>query len=87
MGVQCSRRTKVYIRRWQQLDKVAWYRDNSGAETHPVGQKHPNNFGLYDMSGNVMGVGLGLESPLTTSPSEDPVGPITGSRRVLRGGS
>ena len=35
-------------------DAVAWNDDNSGQETHPVGQKLANGFGLYDMSGNVM---------------------------------
>ncbi len=35
------------------LDKVAWYDGNSGYKTHPVGQKQPNELGLYDMSGNV----------------------------------
>jgi formylglycine-generating enzyme required for sulfatase activity len=34
-------------------DEVAWYSENSGNRTHPVGQKKPNGYGLYDMSGNV----------------------------------
>ncbi len=35
------------------LNEVAWYRDNSDGTTHPVGQKLPNELGLYDMCGNV----------------------------------
>jgi formylglycine-generating enzyme required for sulfatase activity len=35
------------------IDKVAWYRDNSGNQTHEVGKQQPNQLGLYDMSGNV----------------------------------
>ena len=35
------------------IDKVAWYDDNSGRETHEVGKKQPNELGIYDMSGNV----------------------------------
>lgn len=35
------------------LGEVAWYKDNSGNNLHPVGQKTPNAFGLYDMLGNV----------------------------------
>jgi len=36
-----------------EAEDVAWYKENSGGETHPVGQKQPNEYGLYDMLGNV----------------------------------
>ncbi|MBO7429485.1 MAG: SUMF1/EgtB/PvdO family nonheme iron enzyme [Spirochaetia bacterium] len=35
------------------IDDVAWYRDNSDSKTHPVAQKKSNGYGLYDMNGNV----------------------------------
>ena len=35
------------------LGEVAWFEDNADKQTHPVGQKEPNAFGLYDMHGNV----------------------------------
>ncbi|MFZ4729080.1 MAG: SUMF1/EgtB/PvdO family nonheme iron enzyme [Pseudanabaena sp.] len=35
------------------LSEVGWYDENSGSNTHPVGQKKANELGIYDMSGNV----------------------------------
>ncbi len=39
--------------RYGNLDEIAWYSANSGNKTHEVGQKRPNDYGLYDMLGNV----------------------------------
>ena len=36
------------------INRVAWYGENSGNKTHPVASKYPNELGLYDFSGNVM---------------------------------
>jgi formylglycine-generating enzyme required for sulfatase activity len=70
------------------LGRYAWYWDNSGNETHPVAQKQPNPWGLYDMHGNVWELVQDWYSDkyYSNSPSSDPRGPSSGSSRVLRGG-
>ena len=76
------------------VDEVAWYDGNSEDETHPVDQKKPNGFGLYDMSGNVYEwcwnwwPETGNYSTESQQNSVDnPTGNPTGSLRVYRGGS
>ncbi len=71
------------------LEEYAWFRGNSGGQTHAIGQKKPNGLGLYDMSGNVWEwvqdwyggdyYQQGIKN--------DPQGPDSGKGRVMRGGS
>ena len=70
-------------------DAYAWYDGNSGQKTHPVGQKQPNAWGLYDMSGNVWEWCSDWynEDYYANSPAQDSKGPSSGTGRVLRGGS
>ena len=69
------------------LSDVAWYGDNSGDKTHPVGSKSPNELGLYDMSGNVCEWCSDCYGTYSSSAQTNPTGPLSGSGRVLRGGS
>lgn len=69
------------------LARVAWYGGNSGGRVHPVGQKEPNAFGLYDMDGNVCEWCQDLYGRYSSAASSDPSGPTEGDDRVLRGGS
>ena len=70
------------------IDAVAWYYNNSGSSTHPVKNKRPNGLGLYDMSGNVWEWCSDWYSDnYNVNDTNNPVGPSSGSYRVLRGGS
>ena len=71
------------------VDAIAWHNGNSGGTTHPVGQKLPNAFGLYDMIGNVLQLCQDWhgEADDQVSPLVDPQGPPSGSQRVWHGGS
>jgi formylglycine-generating enzyme required for sulfatase activity len=68
------------------LTDYAWYYDNSGGMTHPVGQKLPNPWGLYDMHGNVFEWCQDWYGTYPGAIAVDPQGPATGSYRVIRGG-
>ena len=70
------------------LGDHAWYANNSESKTHPVGQKKPNAWGLYDMHGNVWEwCGDWHAGSYANTGTRDPQGPAAGSLRVLRGGS
>ncbi|MBN1507197.1 MAG: formylglycine-generating enzyme family protein [Sedimentisphaerales bacterium] len=71
------------------LGEYAWYSQNYQETTHPVGQKKPNAFGLYDMHGNVSAWCQDWYDSgyYGVSPGTDPLGPPSGIYRVHRGSS
>jgi formylglycine-generating enzyme required for sulfatase activity len=69
------------------VDEMAWYRGNSGSQTHPVKTKGANSLGLYDMSGNVWEWCWDRYGSYSSGSQTDPAGAAGGSDRVLRGGA
>jgi formylglycine-generating enzyme required for sulfatase activity len=68
------------------LDAIGWYTYNSGSKTHPVAQKTPNAWGLYDMSGNVWEWCQGWHDSYGSGAATDPTGSTSASYRIFRGG-
>lgn len=71
------------------LDEVAWYISNAGNASKEVGQKKPNELGLYDMTGNAMEwcYDWYLSNYYESSAAENPTGPNTSVSKVCRGGN
>jgi formylglycine-generating enzyme required for sulfatase activity len=72
------------------VGQYAWFFDNSHMETHPVGERKPNAWGLYDMHGNVMEWCFDYYEEFyyqRCTEEENPPGPEEGSTRVIRGGA
>jgi formylglycine-generating enzyme required for sulfatase activity len=84
--------------RYADLDAIAWYFHNTGHGKggytgygkdgcQPVGQKQPNAFGLFDMIGNAMAWCQDWFGSYPAEPQTEPMGPSSGSERVVRGSS
>ncbi len=68
------------------LEEYDWFEKNSNDQAHPVGLKKPNAWGLYDMHGNLSEICSDRFGKYMNRPETDPVGPIQGDERIVRGG-
>jgi formylglycine-generating enzyme required for sulfatase activity len=66
---------------------IAWYSSNSGSQTHAVGGKAANALGLHDMGGNLWEWVNDRYGAYSSGAQTNPLGPVFGTNRVLRGGS
>jgi serine/threonine protein kinase/formylglycine-generating enzyme required for sulfatase activity len=70
----------------ERLGEFAWIMDNSEWTSHPVRQKPANEFGLYDIHGNLLEWCFDGFRSYNATPAVDPLGPLDGPRRMIRGG-
>jgi len=68
------------------IGEVAWYFINAYDRLQPVGQKNPNELGIYDMSGNMCEWCSDYLGNYTDASQMNPTGPVTGTLRIFRGG-
>jgi formylglycine-generating enzyme required for sulfatase activity len=68
------------------VDAIAWFAGNA-SQTRPVGMKDANGFGLFDVHGNVWEWVNDWSAPYSAGSQTDPIGPVSGTDRVFRGGS
>ncbi len=73
------------VDRYGPVKDIAWTRSNGGGQTHPVGGKTPNGYGLYDTLGNVAEWVGDWFGSYTKEAQSDPTGPAKGKFRVRRG--
>ncbi|MDR0971557.1 MAG: formylglycine-generating enzyme family protein [Bacteroidales bacterium] len=69
------------------LDNIGWFATNCQYDTHPVGQKEPNELGIYDMSGNVWEWCSDFFAKYPSKNEKNPQGPSQGKSKIFRGGS
>jgi uncharacterized surface protein with fasciclin (FAS1) repeats/formylglycine-generating enzyme required for sulfatase activity/beta-lactamase regulating signal transducer with metallopeptidase domain len=78
-------RAGVQAPRYGELDAIAWHRGNSDGRNHPVGTKAANALGFHDMIGNAWEWVSDWYGDYTRSAKTDPIGPETGTSRIVRG--